>query len=62
MAAKEAIHFPLWTQLGPHLAVPLQIRFDPVSLFPPNLLPKRRYLLKVAGCPCSLSVTRGRSQ
>jgi hypothetical protein len=62
MAAKEVIHFPLWTQLGPHLALPLRILFDPVSLFPPNLLPKRRYPLTVAGCPCSLSITNGGSQ
>jgi hypothetical protein len=62
MAAKEVIHFPLWTQLGPHLAVPPQILFDPVSLFTPNLLPKGRYPPTVAGCPCSLSVTNGRRQ
>jgi|HubBroStandDraft_3_1064219.scaffolds.fasta_scaffold1715929_2 hypothetical protein len=62
MAAKEVIHFLLWTQLGLHLAVPPQILFGPVSLFPPNLLPKRRYPLMVAGCPYSLSVTNGHRQ
>jgi hypothetical protein len=62
MAAKEVIYFSLWTQLGPHLPVPPQILFDSVSLFPPNLLLKRRYPLTVAGCPYSLSVTNGYRQ
>jgi hypothetical protein len=44
MAVTEVIHFPLWTQLGLRLLLPDQILFEPVSLFPPNLLPK-------CGCP-----------
>jgi len=36
MAATEVIHFPLSVQLGPRLAFPDQIPFEPGRPFPPK--------------------------